>query len=398
MKRLIGIALLVALFAATSLQAQDSTAQAQDNAARSTPPDPAGVKLVPVVSGFDRPLYLTGAGDDSGRLFVLEQSGKIWIIKDGQKSAAPFLDVSSLLSRDVFNGSYSERGLLGLAFTPDFKSSGVFFIDYDDTNGNTVIARYHVSADNPDVADASSATTFLTQKQPYANHNGGQLAFGPDGYLYIAFGDGGSGGDPQNHAQDLGTWLGKILRIDVSGDRYSVPSDNPFVNTQGALPEIWAYGLRNPWRFSFDKQSGDLYIGDVGQNQWEEIDFQAAGDPGGEDYGWNIYEGLHPYSGAAAPANMTLPVAEYSHSEGIAVTSGYVYRGTKLPDLVGVYFYGDYGTGTIWSLYRDASGQWQNNIFMKNSGNTISSFGQGDDGELYLANYGGSIMSFEPAS
>ncbi|MBI1259312.1 MAG: glucose dehydrogenase [Chloroflexi bacterium] len=372
--------------------------QAQDNAARTAPPDPAGVQLVPVVSGLNRPLYLTGAGDNSGRLFVVEQGGKIWILKDGQKSADPFLDVSSLLSRDVFSGGYSERGLLGLAFSPDFKNNGIFFIDYDDTNGNTVIARYHVSADNPDLADPSSATTFLTQQQPYANHNGGQLAFGPDGYLYIAFGDGGSAGDPQNHAQDLSTWLGKILRIDVSGDSYTVPADNPFVNTQGAQPEIWAYGLRNPWRFSFDKQTGDLYIGDVGQNQWEEVDFQPAGDKGGENYGWNLYEGLHPYSGAAAPTNMTLPVAEYAHTNGIAITSGYVYRGTKLPDLVGAYFYGDYGTGTIWSLYRDASAQWQSNVFIKNSGSTISSFGQGDDGELYIANYGGSILSFEPAS
>jgi glucose/arabinose dehydrogenase len=356
------------------------------------------VKLVPVIDGLNRPIYITGSGDGSNRLFVNEQGGKIWIIKDGEKSDTPFLDVSSLLSSDVFNGGYSERGLLGLAFSPDFKTNGIFFIDYTDVNGDTVIARYKVSADNPDVADPASATTFLTQKQPYANHNGGQLAFGLDSYLYIAFGDGGSGGDPENRAQNLGTWLGKILRIDVSGDSYTVPADNPFVSTDGALPEIWAYGLRNPWRFSFDKQTGDLYIGDVGQNQWEEVDFQPAGDKGGENYGWNIYEGNHPYSGAAAPANMTLPVAEYSHSEGIAVTSGYVYHGTKMPDLVGVYFYGDYGTGTIWSLYRDASGQWQSNYFMRNSGYTISSFGQGDDNELYIANYGGSILSFEPAS
>ncbi|MEO8393936.1 MAG: PQQ-dependent sugar dehydrogenase, partial [Chloroflexota bacterium] len=383
MKKLIGIALLVALFATTSIQAQDT--------ARTAPPDASSVKITSFVSGFDRPIYITGSGDGSNRLFINEQGGKIWIIKDGQKSAAPFLDVSKLLSGEVFSGNYSERGLLGLAFSPDYKSNGFFFINYSDVNGDTVIARYKVSADNPDVADPSSAVTILTQKQPYANHNGGQLAFGPDGYLYIAFGDGGSGGDPQNRAQNLGTWLGKILRIDVSGDSYSVPADNPFVSTDGALPEIWAYGVRNPWRFSFDKQTGDLYIGDVGQNQWEEVDFQPAGDKGGENYGWNIYEGNHPYSGAAAPANMTLPVAEYSHSEGIAVTSGYVYRGTKLPGLVGTYFYGDYGTGTIWSLYRDASGQWQSNYFLKNSGYTISSFGQGDDGEVYIANYTGTI-------
>jgi glucose/arabinose dehydrogenase len=389
MKKLLCLILMVVFLLTTTAYAQDS--------APSAPPDPASVKLVTVVDGFDRPLYLTGAGDGSNRLFVVEQSGKIWIVKNGQKSDAPFLDVSKLLSAEVFSGGYSERGLLGLAFSPDYKSNGFFFIDYTDVNGNTVIARYHVSADNADVTDPGSAVTFLTQKQPYANHNGGQLAFGPDGFLYIAFGDGGSAGDPQNHAQDLGTWLGKILRIDVSGDSYVVPQDNPFVNTQGALPEIWAYGLRNPWRFSFDRQTGDLYIGDVGQNQYEEVDFQPAGDKGGENYGWNIYEGVHPYSGAAAPPNMTLPVAEYPHSEGIAITGGYVYRGTKLPGLVGVYFYSDYGTGTIWSLYRDASGKWQNNVFMKNAG-TVSSFGQGDDGELYIANYGGSVLSLEPAS
>ena len=222
------------------------------------------------------------------------------------------------------------------------------------------------------------------------------MAFGPDGYLYIGFGDGGSAGDPQGNGQNLGTWLGTILRIDVNADTYTVPPDNPFVDTPGAKPEIWAYGLRNPWRFSFDRETGDLYIGDVGQNQWEEVDFQPAGDPGGENYGWNVYEATHPYSGAAAPANMVLPVAEYSHNEGIAITAGYVYRGSALPGLTGAYFYGDYGTGTIWSLYRDANGEWQNNVFMKGAG-TISSFGQDENGELYVVNYGGRVLRFDPA-
>ncbi len=389
MKKLAGLVLLVLIFAAASLQAQDS--------ARTSPPDPSGVKLTPVVTGLNRPLFLTNAGDGSGRLFAVEQGGKIWVIKDGQKLDTPFLDVSSLLSRDVFNGGYSERGLLGLAFAPDYASSGVFYINHTDGNGNTVVARYHVSADNPDVANPDSAQTILTQQQPYANHNGGNMAFGPDGDLYIGFGDGGSAGDPQGHAQDLSTWLGKILRIDVNADTYTVPPDNPFVNTQGAKPEIWAYGLRNPWRFSFDRETGDLYIGDVGQNLWEEVDFQPAGDPGGENYGWNVFEATHPYSGAAAPANMVLPVAEYSHNEGIAVTAGYVYRGSALPGLTGAFFYGDYGTGTIWSLYRDANGDWQHNVFMKGAG-TISSFGQDESGELYLIDYGGRVLRFDPAS
>ncbi len=387
MKKLMGFILSVALLAAVAVQAQDSP--------RSAPPDPAGVQAAPLVSGLSKPLYATGAGDGSGRLFVVEQGGKIWIIKDGQKSATPFLDISHLVSPSALGSGYSEQGLLGLAFDPTYANNGRFFVNYTDTNGDTVIARYNVAADNPDAADANSAVTILTQDQPYPNHNGGDLQFGLDGYLYIGLGDGGSGGDPQGNAQNLGTWLGKFLRIDVSGDSYTVPETNPFVNTPGALPEIWSYGFRNPWRFSFDRATGDLYIGDVGQNAWEEVDFQPADSQGGENYGWNIYEGSHPYSGGAAPADAVLPVTEYPHSEGIAVTGGYVYRGAALPDLIGVYLYSDFGTGTLWSLYRDANGQWQNNVFMSGLG-TISSFAQDDDGELYLVNYGGSILKLEP--
>lgn len=385
MKQIARVLLLVALFAISI------PAFAQD-----APPDPASVQLVPVAEGFDRPLYVTGAGDDSGRLFVVEQSGNIKIVHDGQTLETPFLDVSDLISRDVFGGSYTERGLLGLAFPADFSETGLFFINYTDTNGNTVVARYAVSADNPDVADPASGVTFLTQEQPYPNHNGGHMAFGPDGYLYISLGDGGSGGDPENRAQNLETWLGSILRIDVSGESYSVPDDNPFVGTEGALPEIWAYGLRNVWRFSFDRETGDLYLADVGQNQWEEVNFQPADSAGGENYGWRPYEGTHEFSGEPAPENMVLPVAEYPHNMGVSISGGYVYRGQLLPALEGIYFYGDFGSGNIWSLYRDANGEWQDNPFMQSTGYTISSFGQGDDGELYLVNYGGSILRFEP--
>ena len=279
MKSIRWIVILLALLL-TSAAAQAQTA----------PPDSSQVQLVQIANGFDRPLYLTVAGDGSGRLFVVEQSGHIWIIKGGQKLPTPFLDVSGLISREVFGGGYSERGLLGLVFAPDYPTSGIFYIDYTDLKGTTNVVRYHVSADNPDVADPASAETILTQQQPFANHNGGQLAFGPDGYLYIGFGDGGSAGDPHGNGQNLNTWLGKLLRIDVSGSAYTVPADNPFVQTANktanAKPEIWAYGLRNPWRFSFDRKTGDLYIGDVGQAAWEEVDFQAAGDPGGENYGW----------------------------------------------------------------------------------------------------------------
>jgi glucose/arabinose dehydrogenase len=386
MKRLVGLVVLTALLSAVSLQAQGATA-----------PDPTGVQLVLVADGFNRPLFVTNAGDDSGRLFVVEQGGSIRIVRDGQRTDTPFLDVSQLISREALGAGYSERGLLGLAFSPDYANNGQFFIDYTDLNGNTVVARYQVSADNPDAADPNSAVTILTQQQPYANHNGGMLAFGPDGYLYIGFGDGGSGGDPENRAQNLGTWLGKILRVDVNAETFGVPSDNPYAGARGALPEIWAYGLRNPWRFSFDQETGDLYIGDVGQNLWEEVDFQPADSPGGENYGWNVYEATHPYSGAAAPANMVLPVAEYSHRDGISISGGYVYRGSLLPGLAGVYFYSDYGTGTIWSLYRDATGTWQNSVFMRGTGNTISGFGEDHDGELYVVDYGGRILRFEPA-
>ncbi len=373
-----------------------TAAYAQENS-RSAPPNRAGVQLVPVASGFDRPLYVTHAGDGSGRLFVVEQSGKIWIVTDGQRSETPFLDVGDLLENDVFSGGYTERGLLGLAFAPDYATSGVFYINYTDAGGNTVVARYHVSADNPNAADPASAVTLLTQEQPYANHNGGHMVFGADGYLYIAMGDGGSGGDPENRAQNLGTWLGKILRIDVSGDSYRVPEDNPFVGTEGVLPEIWAYGVRNPWRFSFDRETHDLYIGEVGQNAWEEINFQPADSAGGENYGWRVYEGTHPYSGEAALPDAVAPVAEYGHNLGASVTGGYVYRGTAIPDLVGAYFYGDFGSGTIWSLYRDASGAWHDEVFMQNTGYGISSFGEDESGELYVVDYGGTVLRFEPA-
>ncbi|MEP7290961.1 MAG: PQQ-dependent sugar dehydrogenase [Chloroflexota bacterium] len=393
MRKFTSLVLLGMLFAVSAF----GVIQAQDTA-RTAPPNRDGVQLVPYADGFDRPLFAAGAGDDSGRLFVVEQGGKIWIVTDGQKSETPFLDVSELLSRDVFGGGYSERGLLGLAFAPDFASSGAFYINYSDLNGDTVVARYHISADDPNVADPASAVTILTQEQPYPNHNGGNMAFGADGYLYISFGDGGSGGDPENRAQNLGTWLGKILRIDVSGDSYTVPENNPFVGVEGVLPEIWAYGLRNPWRFSFDRETHDLYIGEVGQGDWEEIDFQPADSTGGENYGWRVYEGLHPFSGEAVPPDLVTPIAEYAHNLGASVSGGYVYRGSMIPDLVGVYLYGDFGTGTIWTLYRDASGEWQDDVFMPNSGHSISSFGQDDSGELYLVDYSGTILRFEPVS
>ena len=337
-----------------------------------------------VADGFSQPLYLAHTGDGSGRLFVVEQTGAIHILgEDGAVLPEPFLDIGRL----VTNGF--EQGLLGLAFHPGHAQNGNFFVNYTDLRGDTVVARYSVS-DDPNVADAASATTILTVAQPYRNHNGGHLAFGPDGYLYIGLGDGGAGGDPHGNGQNLGTLLGKMLRIDVEADEpYGIPPGNPFTGRR-ERPEIWAYGLRNPWRYSFDRATGDLYIGDVGQGAYEEIDFQPAGSAGGENYGWNFMEGLHPYEGDA-PDGLTPPVAEYAQSEGgCTVVGGYVYRGPQLPELSGMYFFGDFCSGLIWALYRAPSGDWQR-VQMFESGLNISSFGEDEAGELYVMDLNGGV-------
>ncbi len=350
----------------------------------------------PFVKGFNSPVLITNAGDGSDRLFVVEQDGFIFAIKNGQYDGNdPFLDVSDLLSNDVFQGGYTERGLLGLAFDPHFKDSGLFFIDQTDKAGaNIQIVRYHVKSSDPDHADASSRTVILTIPHPQYDHVAGMLAFGPDGDLYIGVGDGGSQGDnPGATGQDLTTLLGKLLRINVENtDSYSIPVDNPFVHTANARPEIWAYGLRNPWRFSFDRKTGDLYIADVGQATYEEVDFQKADDPGGENYGWYLFEASHPYKSKTPPPNMTYPIAEYEHLAGAcAIMGGAVYRGSTLPDLQGTYIFGDYCTGRTWTLARDSSGQWQMQPFI-DTNLTISGFGQDEQGELYLVSFKGSIF------
>ncbi len=368
-------------------------------AAAQEAPSAEGVQFVQIAGNLTRPIFVTYVDDDSGRLFVVQQGGQIKILQDGDVLQTPFLDLSSIVSPDANQSNYTERGLLGLAFAPDYAESGRFYVNYTDVNGNTVVARYTVSADDPNAADPNSAQVILTQQQPYGNHNGGDLAFGPDGYLYVAFGDGGSQGDPQGNAQNPGTWLGKILRIDVSGESgYTVPSDNPFVNDASVLPEIWASGLRNPWRSSFDTETGDLYIGDVGGSAYEEINFQPADSAGGLNYGWNTYEGMHPTGFRTPPDNVTLPIAEYDHSHGVTVVGGYVYHGELLPQLEGQYFYGDWGSGRLWTAWRDASGAWQSAIFILNSGYSISSFGLDENGELLLVDYNGAIYRFEPAA
>ncbi len=365
---------------------------------RDAPPDPALVTYTQVAGGFDRPLLVTHAGDGSGRLFVVEQTGRIWIVRDGERLSTPFLDLSASVT--PISG-YSEQGLLGLAFHPAYAENGRLFVSYTDRQGTSVVAEYAVAGNNPDVVNPASARELLRVAQPYPNHNGGMIAFGPDGYLYISLGDGGSAGDPQGNGQNPWTLLGSILRIDVDSDTrpYGIPADNPFALSGLGAPEIWAWGLRNVWRFSFDRATGDLYLADVGQNLWEEVNFQPAGSPGGQNYGWNRYEGAHPYSGGPAPENMVLPVAEYAHSEGgCSISGGYVYRGEAIPDLQGVYFYGDWCTGNIFALYRDAAGEWQSLRFTQLAGKLISSFGEDEAGELYVVDYtGGGIWRMDPA-
>jgi glucose/arabinose dehydrogenase len=317
-------------------------------------------------------------------VFIVEQVGVIRILQDGQVLDPPFLDL-----RDRVGAQSNEQGLLGLAFHPDYAANGYFFVNYTDFRGDTHLARFQ-RADDPNRADPGSEMELLTVRQPYPNHNGGGLVFGPEGNLYAGLGDGGSAGDPQGNGQATDTLLGKVLRLDVNVEPYGIPADNPFVNG-GGRPEIWAYGLRNPWRLAFDGQTGDLYIGDVGQNAWEEINFQPAGAPGGLNYGWVYREGRHPYQGNP-PADLSLvePVAEYDHGQGCSVTGGVVYRGAELPAWQGVYLYGDYCTGRVWGLLRGADGGFQN-AFLFATDARISSFGVDEAGEVYLVDLGGNV-------
>ncbi|HEV8340252.1 MAG TPA: PQQ-dependent sugar dehydrogenase [bacterium] len=343
-----------------------------------------GIRLTRVVGGLDAPVYLTHAGDRTGRLFVVEQGGAIRIIRDGSLLPRPFLDISAR----VISGG--EMGLLSVAFHPRFASNGRFFVNYT-ANGDrlrTVIAEYRVSDDDPNVASRTERVV-LTIDQPYRNHNGGLNLFGPDGMLYIGMGDGGSGGDPHNNGQRLDTLLGKMLRIDVDGGTpYRVPPDNPFVGRAGARGEIWAYGLRNPWRFSFDRRNGRLFVADVGQNAWEEIDLLERGG----NYGWRIMEGAHcfrPQNGCDRD-RLALPIAEYGREGGCSVTGGFVYRGSRIRDLVGRYLFADYCSGRLWMLTEGAAGRWTMNTLL-DSGLRVSSFGEDQDGELYVVDHGGAV-------
>lgn len=365
-----------------------------------TPPGPADVRvaLEPVTSELEQPTSVTHAGDGSDRLFVTQKTGLIRVIEGGALREAPFLDLSSRVS------TTSEQGLLGLAFSPDYADDGRLFVNYTDLEGDTVIAEFTVSGD-PNLADPASERVLLTVAQPYANHNGGGLAFGPDGYLYIGLGDGGAGGDPEGNGQDPRTLLGSLLRIDVNtrgdgetaGWAYAVPNDNPFVGRADAAPETWAYGLRNPWGFSFDRETGDLWIADVGQNAFEEVNRQPAGGPGGENYGWNRMEGPHCFDPAAPreppercdQTGLTLPVLSYSHAsgDGRSVTGGYVYRGAALPELRGSYVFGDFVSGNIWRAVPEGDGYTR--ALLLEAAFPVVAFGEDESGELYVADFGG---------
>jgi glucose/arabinose dehydrogenase len=363
------------------------------------------IQLQLVAGGFTRPVFITHANDGSGRLFVVEQGGQIRILHtDGSISPTPFLDISSRVLSPAHGGG-NEQGLLGLAFPPDYPQKGHFYVYYTNHDGNNLVARFRLTGD-PSVADPASEEQILLLEHPGAsNHNGGQISFGADGYLYIGTGDGGGGGDPNGNAQNPASLLGKILRIDVEystppadystylpclqkgegqgqNAAYLIPPDNPFVGKPGYRGEIWALGLRNPWRFSFDRQTHDLYIGDVGQNMYEEVDFQPASSKGGENYGWNVLEGNHCYNAATCDSTrMAPPVTEYDHSQGCSITGGYVSRGTAYPAMQGIYFFADYCSGKIWGLQND--GGWQSLKLLESSLN-VSSFGEGESGELYL--------------
>ncbi len=343
-------------------------------------------RLEEMASGFSQPVSMTHAGDE--RLFIVEKRGTIRVLQaNGQVLPTPFLNITTRV-----NAIASERGLLGLAFHPDYPRNGYFFVNYTNNQGHTHISRFQVRSDNPNEADANSEQVLLVINQPFSNHNAGDLAFGPDGYLYIGTGDGGSGGDPQNVSQNRQSLLGKMLRLDVNGSgAYAIPSDNPFVDDPNTRNEIWALGLRNPWRFSFDRLTGELWIADVGQGGWEEINVQPANSSGGENYGWRCYEGDANFNtgGCGPRAGFTFPVHIYpnqgANGAGCSITGGYVYRGSAFPSLQGQYIYADYCSGRFWSLRTDGQGGWVNTEWLNLGNFEFVAFGEDHRGELYVA-------------
>lgn len=380
-----------------SLLATMLTAVGLTRAQTATPFDPEtfDLALEPVADGFERPVDLVDAGDGSGRLFVVEQGGRVLILRAGTVAEQPFLDITDRV------GCCGERGLLSLVFHPRFVENGLFYVDYTDLNGDTQIVRFAVSTDDPDSTDLSTATTILSVEQPAANHNGGRLRFGPDGYLYLSLGDGGGGNS--HNGQQLDTLLGKLLRIDVDHQGaelpYAIPPDNPFVAVPGARPEIWAYGLRNPWRFDFDRETGDIWIGDVGSATYEEVNLIPAGSGGGQNFGWDEMEGTtcRDPQGTSNCADFVAPVSGFDRDEGCVVTGGTVYRGTTVPALSGVYLFADYCGGGIWGLGRDAAGNWATAGPVA-TGSRVVSFGHDAAGELYVVDLDGSVSRIVPTT
>jgi glucose/arabinose dehydrogenase len=336
-------------------------------------------------SGFSQPVGMTSFIDNGLVIYVVQQGGLIMVFENGETRREPFLDIREKVTRRG-----SEQGLLGIALDPNYLENGIFYVNYTNVDGDTVIARYSASEDLR-TADPNSEQIIFTTSQPYQNHNGGNLVFGPDGFLYIGLGDGGSGGDPETRAQNPSTVLGKMLRLVVQDQEvYAVPNDNPYIDGSGSS-EVWAIGLRNPWRYSFDRLTGDLWIADVGQGDWEEINYVMANPDPGLNFGWNFKEGTHPFRGEPTnPIDFVDPVFEYDHSVGCSVTGGYVYRGEELPEWYGVYIFGDYCSGIVWGLLPSGDGTFSSSQLFS-TGLNISSFGEDVFGEIYLVDYNGSI-------
>lgn len=381
--------------ASTPATASETSTPAPEPESQQWPAWPA-ITLIETMSGLRNPVDLGHAKDGSGRIYVVEQIGLVQAFDDGVIGQSPFMDIRDRVS------CCGERGLLGIAFPADFSNTRTLYVNYTTTDPgslHTRVSRFHLYPDVHQV-DPDSEEILMQFHQPWRNHNGGQIAFGPDGYLWIGTGDGGSAADPQDNGQKGQTLLGKLLRIDVSAATdapYAIPPDNPFIGNDDFLDEIWAYGLRNPWRFSFDRDTGDLYIADVGQNAWEEVNFQPAGSPGGENYGWRIMEGLHCFnpSSGCPTEGLTMPVVEYDRISGLSITGGYVYRGQDHPAMQGIYLFADYVTGNIWGL-KQVNGVWESELLLDSPYN-VSSFGEDEAGNLYLLHYSGTIFQVQAA-
>jgi glucose/arabinose dehydrogenase len=398
------IAVLVAMTIATAMPSPTaaSVVSAPNTGLGPSPAAPTSstVKLTVVTSAVTQPVLVTSPRDGTNRLFIVEKTGRIRIVKGGSLLSQPFLDISGSVSKG------GEQGLLGLAFHPGYKTNRKFYVDYTDRSGNTVVREYRASSTNPNRVASGSGRTIITIAQPYANHNGGMIAFGRDGYLYIGTGDGGSAGDPGRRAQSTSSLLGKMLRINVNGRtatrNYLIPASNPYVGRPGRN-EIWQRGLRNPWRFSFDRANGNLWIGDVGQNRYEEVDraVRTTAGPGrGVNWGWRTMEGFHCYSPATgcSTTGRKKPLLEYSHATNgrCAITGGYVYRGKGIPALAGWYVYGDYCSGEVWAVSSTASSRPTPVVLLgAGSGRLIAGFGQDDAGALYLCDLNGTVYRID---